>query len=108
MDMSISDIESKIRGAVADAKARGWLIRQKEYVVYHRRECCVLAACVIDEVRSTAFSDGGIRHLAAKRLGISENDALRIVLGFDNGEAAPLRDGRFVELGQRLRDLVDT
>ena len=107
--MSISDVEAKIRSAVADAKARGWKVRPCNYVSWHNKTCCPLAACVIEKVEQYGNQpgvDSQIRGWASEALGIRVIEALDFVVGFDNENALPYGND-FRDLGRRLQDVVD-
>ena len=114
--MTVAEVEAKIRSAVARAKAYGWHIIKNAYWD-GKIGICPLGACIIDEI-ADASQKAEVPVRAAKRLGITECDAIDVMVGVDwNGEGRvgiENRDGSvryctedFLALGQRLRDLVD-
>lgn len=101
--MSIAEVEARIRAAVAEAKARGWAIRAGIYFVALPPQCCVLGACILDQIESASVH-ATVPESAAHALGISYSDANRLAMGFDLPNAT--FEDEYVDLGHRLRDLI--
>lgn len=102
--MSIAEVEARIRAAVAEAKAKGWRIIRGGYYD-GRTGCCVLGACILEEVR-VASEKAEVPIRAARAIGIHTSEALRVAVGFD-GPFPWCANDEFALLGERLRDLVD-
>lgn len=106
--MNIAEVEARIRAAVAEAKADGFVVRQNVYYVpgHHGASpvVCPLAACVPRDEIDEAAKRAEIRDRAARVLGIDPIEALHVTFGFDCDDC---RLNEFSELGRRLRDLVD-
>jgi len=101
----IAEVEAKIRAAVVDAKAKGWRIIRGNYWDPRIRGCCVLGACIVDQIEEASMK-AEVPLRAADFLGVRIGLCHDIAIGFDgDAEWAEAWDG--YRLGQKLRDLVD-